>query len=261
MVNMPEGALYVAMGSSYAAGPFLDQRAAGSPRRAGRSSLNYAHRFAERSSLTLRDVTFSGATVAEMVRGTANGGPPQIDAVTSDTRLITITGGGNDVGYIPRLTAGSAPFPLSILPSVRSQVRAFDSPEATNAKFGRLQDDFADLIHEARRRAPGATIALVEYLPVLPSDSATDVGRFPHELAEWGRATYTRLSTLTAATANLEDCLFVQVSEAAANHHAWSAEPWTRRFQLPRGNGAPYHPNGAGMSAVADLLERALSAA
>jgi lysophospholipase L1-like esterase len=261
MVQMPEGALYIAMGSSYAAGPFLGERASGSPRRAGRSSLNYAHQLAGRLRVALRDVTYSGATVAEMVRGSANGEPPQIDAVSPDTRLITITGGGNDVGYIPRLTAGSAPFPLSILPSVRNQVREFDAPEATNAKFGRLQDDFADLIREARRRAPGATIALVEYLPVLPPHPSTDLGRFPRDLADWGRAAYTRLSTLTAATANIEDCLFVQVSEAAASHHAWSTEPWTRRFQLPRGNGAPYHPNRAGMSAVADLIERSLSAA
>jgi hypothetical protein len=38
------------------------------------------------------------------------------------------------------------------------------------------------------------------------------------------------------------------------NHHAWSAVPWTRRFHFGLRGGAPYHPNAAGMAAVAALV-------
>jgi quercetin dioxygenase-like cupin family protein len=44
---------------------------------------------------------------------------------------------------------------------------------------------------------------------------------------------------------------YVSASAASADHHAWSAEPWTRRFHLSLRGGAPYHPNAAGMAAVA----------
>ena len=43
-------------------------------------------------------------------------------------------------------------------------------------------------------------------------------------------------------------------SAASASHHAWSASPWTRRFHLSLRGGAPYHPDAAGMAAVAELV-------
>jgi hypothetical protein len=46
----------------------------------------------------------------------------------------------------------------------------------------------------------------------------------------------------------------------SAEHHAWSAEPWTRRFHLTLRGGAAYHPNLAGMRAVATMVEEHLSA-
>ena len=46
----------------------------------------------------------------------------------------------------------------------------------------------------------------------------------------------------------------VAASAASADHHAWSATPWTRRFHLTLRGGAPYHPNAAGMAAVAGLV-------
>jgi hypothetical protein len=54
------GSRYVAMGSSFAAGPGLPARVPGSPRRVGRSTGNYAHLVARALGLDLHDVT--GAT-------------------------------------------------------------------------------------------------------------------------------------------------------------------------------------------------------
>ena len=55
---IPAGSRYVAMGSSFAAGPGLPSRVPGSPRRAGRSTGNYAHLVARELGLDLHDVTF-----------------------------------------------------------------------------------------------------------------------------------------------------------------------------------------------------------
>src|SRR3954469_7795079 len=112
---------YVALGSSFAAGPGLGRRMPGSPRRAGRSTINYAHLYAARAGLDLRDVTFTGATAAALLDGQDRAGPPQIEAVTADTSLVTLTCGGNDVGYIGRLIVGSLAWPLRSLPAARRE--------------------------------------------------------------------------------------------------------------------------------------------
>ena len=58
---------YVALGSSMAAGPGIRPSADGAPFRSGRSGRNYAHVAAEKLGLDLFDVTFSGATTANVL--------------------------------------------------------------------------------------------------------------------------------------------------------------------------------------------------
>ena len=65
-------------------------------------------------------------------------------------------------------------------------------------------------------------------------------------------------SEVTRAAAEQSGSVFVPASAASIDHHAWSAAPWTRRFHLTLRGGAPYHPNAAGMAAVADLVADAV---
>jgi hypothetical protein len=44
----------------------------------------------------------------------------------------------------------------------------------------------------------------------------------------------------------------IAASAASLDHAVGSATPWTTGYRL--GRGAPYHPNEAGMTAVADLI-------
>ncbi|GIF23033.1 lysophospholipase L1-like esterase [Actinoplanes tereljensis] len=242
---MPERPRYVAMGSSFAAGPFIGRRSPGSPRRAGRSAANYAHLLAARLGLDLTDVTYSGATAAQMLDGQPGAGPAQISAVTAGTDLVTITCGGNDIGYLPRLTWASMPAPI--------RRRADEYARRSDRRLGELGGTFDRLTGEVRRRAPRARLLLVDYLTILPPDPDADTGRLPAEVAAWGREVAVRLSQETAAAAERAGAEYVAVSAASRDHHAWSAEPWTRRFRLSRA-GAPYHPNAAGMRAVAEIL-------
>jgi lysophospholipase L1-like esterase len=107
---------YVALGSSMAAGPGTRPRAAGAPLCSGRSARNYPHRVAERLSLELVDVTFSGATTAHLLPDHQRGRPPQITALDGSEDLVTVTIGGNDVGYVPLLMAASLPAAARRLP-------------------------------------------------------------------------------------------------------------------------------------------------
>jgi lysophospholipase L1-like esterase len=100
------GSKYVAMGSSFASGPGIGTADASAPMRCGRSSENYAHLLATSRHLSLVDVTCGGATTQHIL-GSWNELPAQISAVDSETRLVTITIGGNDLNYIGLLAGYS----------------------------------------------------------------------------------------------------------------------------------------------------------
>ena len=177
----------MAMGSSFAAGPGVGRRVAGSPRAAGRSSDNYAHLVARRFGLALDDVTYSGATTQDILVATALGRPAQVDAVTGPTKLVTITCGGNDVGYASRILLSSLPRPLPAVPSVRRRLASFADPELTEERFGTLRENLARIAAQVRERAPDCRLVFVDYLTVLPPDRTTPTGLLPAEVAEWGR--------------------------------------------------------------------------
>lgn len=99
---------------------------------------------------------------------------------------------------------------------------------------------------------------LVDYLTLLPPDPSMATGRLPASVANWGRSVAARLSAETRAAAARHECGFVAASEASRDHHAWSESPWTRRYGLWSRDGAPFHPDQAGMRAVAELLEAAV---
>jgi lysophospholipase L1-like esterase len=254
MASIPAGSQYVAMGSSFGAGPGLTPRAPGSPRRAGRSDSNYAHLVARALGLDLHDVTYSGATTDDILRTSARGQPAQLDAVTPATRLVTLTAGGNDVGYLPRLTLASLPWPLRLLPKVRAQIAGFGDPEATDDRFAGVRCNLQAIVAGVRDRAPAARVLFVDYLTILPPAGEDTGPPPPAGIADWGRAIAARLAATTRAAADAADGEYVAASVASADHHAWSATPWTRRFHLSLRGGAPYHPNAAGMAAVADLV-------
>ena len=114
--SLPRIGRYVALGSSMAAGPGIRPRAAGSPWRAMRSAGNYPHVIARRTGAELIDVTYSGATTSHLLTDSQNGAPPQIQALDGTEDLVTVTIGGNDVGYVPMLVAATLPSALRALP-------------------------------------------------------------------------------------------------------------------------------------------------
>lgn len=259
MVPLNEGDRYVAMGSSFAAGPGLRPRAPRSPRKAGRSSINYAHIVAARLGLSLVDVTFSGATTAEMLRPGTPKFPGQIDAVTSETKLVTITSGGNDAGYLPGLVSASLPRLAHVARSVRRRIAETQSRADLDERFGRLETDLGGLVDEIHRRAPDATVVLVDYLTVLPANTTIPTFPLPPAVAEWGRDVAGRLSAVTRRVADTHRCLYISASTTSASHDAWSGIPWTKHFQYTLRGGAAYHPTAAGMAAVADMVADALA--
>lgn len=257
-IDLPRGSGYVAMGSSFGAGPGLVPRVEGSPRRAGRSTVNYPHLVAAARGLALTDVTFSGATTADFLGPSAAGVPAQLDAVEPSTRLVTITGGGNDIGYIGALTMASMPALVRALPSPRRAVAAWTDTATMDSRFDALRISLTTVVSGIRARAPHAAIVLVDYLTILPPENALITGRMDAAITNWARGTAQQLSETFRFVADAEECAFLAVGDASRDHHAWSAQPWTHHFRYSSRGGAPIHPNVAGMRAVAGMLDEFL---
>lgn len=245
---------YVALGASFAAGPFVPEVIAESGL-CVRSTNNYPRQIAAAFALDLVDVSCSGARIEHLVSASQNGNPPQLDALTPETRLVTVTVGGNDVGYIGGLTectnAGR---------EGRSCLGTTVDPAAAAAALAGLRDELLALFHEIRKRAPGARTVFVPYPRVVG-----DAGPCPPDIplvtddAIFFRALAENLDRISAEAARDAGVELVDVYGPSAGHDACAApaERWIEGLH-PASPAAPFHPNAAGMRAVADLVVAAL---
>jgi lysophospholipase L1-like esterase len=252
---------YVALGSSMAAGPGIRPHAADAPWWSGRSARNYPHLLAERLKLDLVDVTFSGATTANVLADHQHGEPPQIAALDGSESLITVTIGGNDVGYVPLLMAASLPRCARRLPLLGGRISELLDRDTRDRALAEVFDSLCAVGRALREGAPRARIYFVDYLTVLPPGGAPAPPLSRAE-ADLGRYVAGTLERLTAEAAEATGCEIVSAAAASRQHHAWSAEPWTTtpaRYGVPLpGRPAPLHPNPAGMRGVAELVSAQL---
>lgn len=248
---------YVALGSSMAAGPGIAPRAEDAPLRAFRSAANYPHLVAQRLGLDLVDVTYSSATTAHVLTDRQHDAPPQASVLDGSEALVTVTIGGNDVGYVPMLTAAALPVMARSLPVLGGRLRELLDPAARDRALVQVEESLKEVGRTIRQRAPRARVFFVDYLTLLPP-AGQDAAPLSGVDAALGRRVAATLERLTAEAAAATGCELVPAAEASRTHHAWSADPWTTkptRFGLPvPGRPFPVHPNAAGMRAVADLV-------
>src|ERR1044071_4446124 len=93
-------ASYVSLGDSYAAGPFIPNPVL--PLGCLKSDHNYPH-LAAPSIGTLKDASCSGARTDDMTspQTVDPGGPnpPQFNSLSAGTEVVSLTIGGNDIGF------------------------------------------------------------------------------------------------------------------------------------------------------------------
>ncbi len=243
---------YVALGSSMAAGPGIRPSAPGAPFGSGRSARNYAHLVAGQQHLDLVDVTFSGATTAHVLAERQRSAPPQIEALNGSEELVTITMGGNDVGYVPLLMAASLPAVARRL--LGDRLRELLDRDAREQAVAGIGDALQKVGTAVRRGAPRARVVFVDYLTLLPAEGIP-AAPLSAEYADLGRFVAAGLEEATAAAAQATGCELVRAGHASRDHHGWSTDPWVVAAGLPLPwRPAPFHPNAAGMRAVARLI-------
>ena len=241
---------YVAMGSSFAAGPGSGPLLPESGRCA-RSVSNYPNLLAERLGMELIDVSCSGATIDHLI-GPWNELAAQIDAVTMDTALVTITIGGNDLGYIGGLIIDACEREAAQLQNVRTCPAR---PENSDS-LQQMQMEMIDLFRQVRARAPVARIIVVDYLAVLPQHATCRALGLSREEARRGKRIAAALASSTRLAAHIADIELVPVSKLLDGGHACAAQPLVAAWYDDAGarNPVPFHPNAAGMKAIAELL-------
>ncbi len=270
----PAAERYVALGSSYASGPGIAPVA---DTGCARSGQNYPHLLAAARGLDPVDVTCAGATTADILnraQRTPDGRtvPRQIDAVTPDTGLVTVTIGGNDVGLVGGMIAGSCgPAIAQAVPAAGNAARAAcatvtgEQKQPAPADFEALSRSLTDIVGAIRTRAPHARILLVQYLPVVDSHATTCAAvALDAQSAAAARRTYDGLLAVTRAVAEAAGTGVTAVEVPDAEEHtACSAAGWTDGFHFPTVTdpttvAGSYHPNRAGMTAVATEINNHL---
>ncbi len=241
-IAIPAGARYVALGSSFAAGPGIPTQL---PTACARSDHNYAHLVAAQLNLQLVDVSCSGATTANVLTQPQLGNPPQIDAVTPATALITMTVGGNDIEYTATtLVCEQDPNCLTTV----------DTP-AIDAALVALPGRLTQLIAALRARASHAVIVLVTYPQVVPPEGAQCAKlHLTANEAAYIASLGQRLEQVFLAVASSANVLLADPYPSTAGHGpcAASGESWVAGARAP--NGFPYHPTAAGHAAMASLV-------
>ncbi len=257
-----EGDSYVALGDSYTSGAGLPKTQPSSLF-CQRSTLNYPHLVAKELHADLVDVSCGGAATeqATIPQDVGNGttAPPQLDAVTRSSDIVTIGFGYNDFNvYFDLLFGCSSAAPGDPSGHPCQDLRAGgDDPRTITAKIGDHVQATLEAVHE---QAPSAEVLLVGY-PQLVPDSGTcpelplAEGDYPyvHEMLEL-------LDEALRRAAENADATFVDVYGASDGHDVCAGdEAWVNGIVAQPGVAAPYHPFERGQRAVADLVVEALS--
>jgi lysophospholipase L1-like esterase len=252
---------YVALGDSYAAGPLIPLP--GLPLGCLKSDRNYPHLTATRIGLPLRDASCSGAQTEDMFepQGVEPDGPnpPQLDSLDAGTTVVSVTIGGNDIGF-GEIAEGCIvvnPFESPC----RDKYTAGGSDELSEriAATAPAVDAVLDAI---RARSPQARVFVVDYAAIFPE---TGHGCWPQMPVGFSDVPYLRakqreLNAMLAGEAAANGATLVSWYQASIGHDACKG-PLTRWVEpvVPLNPAAPIHPNAAGMRGAANALVAAIA--
>jgi lysophospholipase L1-like esterase len=185
--------------------------------------------------------------------------PPQFNALTPDTDLVTITIGGNDIGFSSIVETCAAKSLTNPFGNPCQRHYTSGGADQLAAAVNAAAPKVAAVLAGIRHRAPHARIVVVGYLRILPPSG----GCWPAMPIARGDVPY-----LNGVESELNGMLGQQASNAGATfvnpgpitgHDV--CQPPSRKWVegiLPTSLAFPVHPNAAGMAAVAGMVEAAV---
>lgn len=268
---------YVALGDSYAAGAGVPGQSAGL---CLRSDHNYGHLIASAlSSSSYTDVTCSAAKIKALTSAQYDAfirvNDPQLDSVNSDTALITLGIGGNDLGssdlgigeVIATCITGAVVNPLGTpchdyYAHGHWNWRDLAWEYGDDTLAGRIDaaaPQLADVLQQIHAKAPNAQVLVVGYPSVLPDNEWDCAGRQPVTVGDvaYLRGILGKLNSMLADTSAANGATYVDTMAATKGHDACSNDRWIEGA-LPGSPAVPFHPNATGEQALAGAVLNAL---
>lgn len=242
----------VALGDSAAAGPLV-------PRQIDlpclRSDQNWPHLTAQALGATLTDVSCSGAVASDLTGRRFGLIAPQLDAVTADADIVTLTIGANDVGLGSIIPSCLRPLPAPFgIPCRQAQ---FFPP--TDAQFRRIETAVRSAVRTIHAKAPSAEVYLVSYLTYWNGTGCFETEPIWSEDAVWLQGIFDRVNATLASAATQEGAAYVDLSTPSRTRGICA--PKDRRWMnglLPDTVSAPYHANAAGHRGSAEIVTAAI---
>ncbi|MFF0177325.1 SGNH/GDSL hydrolase family protein [Micromonospora profundi] len=250
---------YVALGDSYTSGPLVPTQV---DLNCLRSSRNYPSLVAASAgSSSFVDVSCSGATTDDILYGGSGqlgiATPPQINAVTSNTALVTVQIGGNDIGFagiIGDCAQASLSSPLGS--PCRDRYTA-GGTDQLQARIAATAPKVTAVLQAARRAAPGARVVVLGYPAIVPDSG---YGCWPVVPVAYQDVPYLRtieksLNSMLARTAAANGATYSDVYTPSIGRDACkgSGTRWVEGL-VPQNAAAPFHPNARGEQGMATAL-------
>jgi hypothetical protein len=251
---------WVGLGDSYAAGPLIPNQSL-QPLGCLRSSRNFAHLAAARVGMSLADVSCSGAETGDMTSAQstdAGTNPPQFNALSAATKVVSLQIGGNDIGFTEILENCVTYNPFSHPCQDRYVVNGRDE---ISARIAAAAPKVAAVLAGIKSRSATARVLVVNYAAILPESGRGCWPQVPLAYADvpYLRAKEHELNAMiatqaSAAGATLVDDFTPSVSKNACQS---SGTRWVEPL-VPTNAAAPFHPNARGEAGVADAVVSAL---
>jgi lysophospholipase L1-like esterase len=251
---------YVALGDSYsAASGVVPLDSSPSAASCLRSSRNYPHVLASTIHAQLSDVTCGAAETKDYFTAQHPDVSPQLDAVKSDTQLITMTIGGNDSGV----------FIDSILECGAAGLTTAGQGSPCKDKYGSSFEDtirsttypsLVKALKAVRAKAPKAKVAILSYPWILPATT----GCYPQMPVATGDVPYLRheqatLNDAVRRAAAATGATYVDLNGVSNGHDA--CKPIGTRWVEPVVGGTNpviVHPNALGEQKMAEQVRKVL---
>ncbi|MFC4337746.1 SGNH/GDSL hydrolase family protein [Salininema proteolyticum] len=220
-----EAEQYVAMGDSYASGVGAGDYDGSD---CSRSSNAYGPLLAERLGAELVFPACGGATIPTVYSG-------QMDSLSPEADLVTISVGGNDVGFSDIISTCT----------FSSDATCFERIEEAEADGrDRVAGELADLYADIAAAAPNADTVVVGYPHLFHEQacfSAFGISAAEQERLNEGVDT---INAITAEVAAAQGFTFADPVDDFAGHGICSWTPWIKGLDF---DGA-YHPNASGQA-------------
>jgi lysophospholipase L1-like esterase len=250
---------YAGLGDSAAAGPLIPNQIP-APLGCWRSDRNFAHIVAPALGFSLADVSCSGARTDHMTRPQdvfLGPNPRQFNALTADTRLVTLQIGGNDIGFSEIVEECTTPSPFGQPCRDRYAPNWPAGPDELADRIAATAPKVAAVLREIHALAPHARVLVIGYAAILPH---TGSGCWPRVALAWRdvpylRATHEALNAMLRRKAQANGATYVDSYAASVGRDACrSASVRWVEPTIPVNPAAPLHPNARGMRGVAAAI-------